>query len=197
MKSVNNKNGGEKNMKQKRTFITVVLVIAVLALGVAYANMEGFDLTITGTPTAAANDSNFKVVLSNPQSVAGNDVNKTDDLTPTVTGSVASGENVITATFTTADFTTAQDSATVKYTITNESDTLAAVLTAPAVSGDYDKFTVTANYTGKQATEGITIQPNQTATVEVTLTLKATPTAPVTDKLVTVTMGVTPTQPTA
>ena len=50
-------------MKAKRTFIVLAIVIAVLALGIAYAAVTR-ELSITGNATGTFNEDNFKVYFS-------------------------------------------------------------------------------------------------------------------------------------
>ena len=52
-------------MKQKRTFITLLLVIALLCLGIGYAAITGFNLTITGNLSVATDANNFDVEFIN------------------------------------------------------------------------------------------------------------------------------------
>lgn len=135
-------------MKQKRTFIAVLLVIAVLALGVAFANIQGENLVVSGTASASVNDENYKVVFTAAQESKAEgdykDVNGEDDIAPTV----ACNATGTTASFTLSNFSAKGDKATIKYTIENQSKDLIALLEEPVVTGadgEDDKFTVTAS----------------------------------------------------
>jgi len=48
-------------MKQKRTFVTLLLVIAILCLGIAYAAISSVNLTITGNVSAIAAEGTVEV----------------------------------------------------------------------------------------------------------------------------------------
>lgn len=144
-------------MKQKRTFITLLLIIALLCLGIAYAAIDGVHLEISGNVSATASDSNFNVEFTGEPL-------KTGDGTITAT---ASGTN---GTINVSGLTTKDQTATVTYTIKNSSPTnLKANLTK---SLDYDKtdwFEVTADLADTS------IEKEGTTTLTVTVKLKKTP----------------------
>ena len=105
-------------MKQKRTFIAILLVLVLLCLGIAYAVISGVDLNITGQVSATATDANVNVKFTDAQ--------KDESSKGTVTAQVT---NDTTATFTIEGLTTEGDTATMIYTITNNSTDIAATLT--------------------------------------------------------------------
>ena len=156
-------------MKQKRTFIAVLLVIAVLALGVAFA-ATNYNMTITGNAAATASDKNFNVAFTNGQKTDANEANADDGQTITVSDIVAANKA---ASFKVTGMSTVGDSVEVTFTITNpESATLAAQLGALDVTDVEDKFTCSAVYAGETL-----LQPGDSTTVVVTVTLDETVTA--------------------
>lgn len=50
-------------MKKRKTFLGLILVIAVLVLGVGYAALTSVNFTINGTASATADQENFKVIF--------------------------------------------------------------------------------------------------------------------------------------
>lgn len=99
-------------MKQKRTYVTLLLILALLILGVAYALIQSDMLTITGTATASVAEGNVDVefVDVTPE--------KTGDAT--TYGEITSDPDI--ATFTVAGLTTAEDTKTVTFTIENKTE---------------------------------------------------------------------------
>lgn len=189
-------------MKQKRTFIAVLLVIAVLALGVAYA-LSNVTLTVTGSATASASDKNFKIGVTAMAEETASVVNvdATDSLTPsiTVTTSEFGEQGVQTVNFTAQNFSTAGDKVVAKVTVKNSSTTLAASLAAVSVA-DTDNFKVekTGYVKGTSAAANtIVLEPGETATFTVSMELKATPLADLDAETVTATFVATPQAPQA
>ena len=154
-------------MKQKRTFITLLLIVALLCLGIGYAAIASQTLTITGSAASTTNDDNFLVRFA-----------KEDEsyVEPTKTGSAsakvteAKVTNDTTASFKIEGLTTAGETATITYTIENAS---------PAnISADIDVDLAYNNTTWFTATvdkETINLDQNGTATVAITVTLNDTP----------------------
>lgn len=118
-------------MKQRKTFITLVLVLAVVGLAVAYAAAQDF-LTISGTATAATDDSKFVVKFADGQE--------------TVTGTNATGKVTApeTAEITVTGLKAAEETATIQFTVQNASTELGANITA-AVESTNNLFTVTTD----------------------------------------------------
>ena len=155
-------------MKQKRTYLTLLLVVALLVLGIAYAAITADTLTITGSAAAALDDENFVVRFA-----------KTGDVytEPTTSGdnkalvTEAKVTNDTTASFKIEGLTTKGQTATITYTIENAS---------PAdVDADVAVKLVNANETWYTATVNpattIDLKKDKTATVAITVTLKDTP----------------------
>ena len=189
-------------MKQKRTFIAVLLVIAVLALGIAYA-LQDVTLEVKGTAAATANDANFKIGIT-AMTQDGQVVNadSTDGLTPSITVTTADfGDNgVSTVAFTAQNFSTKDDAVTAKVTVKNSSTTLAASLAAVSIEDDPAAFTVTkTGYVKGQAAaaDTVVLQPGEIATFTVTIKLDATPLSNVPAQDVTLQFIATPQAPQA
>lgn len=148
-------------MKQKTTFVTIVLVIALLCLGIAYAVISGVNLKITGQVVATAAEGNVKVKFTK--------VEKGADSKGTVTTSVGDG---LTATFDVSGLTTQGDTATMIYTIENQSTDIAATLTKNEptwTNTDWYNVTCTLSGTDLAKNSADTTADTQTATVTVTL----------------------------
>ena len=167
-------------MKQKRTFIAVLLVIAVLALGVAYASITAIPMTISGTAKAVASNENFNVILDDETEVA---VDKTGIVSETaraaaeVSGEVTADDE---ATISITGLTNKDDYVTVSYNVKNLSPELTAYLTA-SVESTNTLFTVEPTVATSVAANGETL-----LTVKVTLneTIAADQTENVVVKLV-------------
>ena len=111
-------------MKQKTTFITLALVVAVLALGVAYASITTQTLNVAGTATAEASNDNFNVnFVGQPTHEVSAKVGENSN-TATVTAG-ASGKS---GTFTVSGMDTEGEYVIIKFPIVNSSPDLAAVL---------------------------------------------------------------------
>lgn len=153
-------------MKQKRTFITLLLIIAILGLGIAYAAITGVELNITGKASATPTDENFVVKFSQEE---------TDKPTTTVNTVSTKVEGKVEATITDnknatiscSGLTTKDDYVTATYTVLNESPELTAYLTAEATC-DNAAFTVTTDW------EETSIAANGEKTITVTITLNET-----------------------
>ena len=99
-------------MKQKRTFVTLLLIVGLLCLGIAYAAFTADELQITGTATASVAEGNVDVefVAVTPEKADG----------VTTYGEIT--EDPDEATFTVADLTTAGNSKSVVFTIENKTE---------------------------------------------------------------------------
>lgn len=112
-------------MKQKRTFVTLLLVIALLCLGIAYAAIQGTELVISGQASTLAADGNIDVQLT------AYDVQE-EVSAGKVTAGV--GTDGLTANIKVEELKTAGQSATVVYTIENKAEDMAATLTNPDIT---------------------------------------------------------------
>ena len=170
-------------MKKKRTFITLAVLIAVLVLGVGYAAVSK-NLVITGTLNATVDDTKFVVEFTK--------ADKAVNLTGTPSASGTSATFVVDG----SQMTTKGDTASVEFTITNNTATdvnLSAQLSKAVIEQiDNSKFTVTASDLSSKV-----LAPGATATTTVTVTLKETPTEAISNETVTVTYTATAVQPTA
>ena len=127
-------------MKQKRTYVTLLLIVALLVLGVAYAAFTADELQITGTATASVADGNVDVqfVAVDPAKAEG----------VTTYGELGTGDDVDTATITVAGLQTANESKTVTFTIENKTENgVPVTLGVPTVEWDNKEwYEVTTEY---------------------------------------------------
>lgn len=144
-------------MKQKRTFIAILLVIAVLGLGIAYANITDDVLTINGTAKVSPDDSAFKVMF-------------TDESHSGKVSKVELTENGTKATLTMDDFKAAEEAGQAVLTISNLSEEYAADLevTISGASAD-SNFEITE----KLAASTLTNVNGDASTTTYTLDVKA------------------------
>lgn len=161
-------------MKNKRAFIAIVLIVAVLLLAVGYAAISK-ELTVGGTITADGNLTNFKVHYQGT----------TGTINSTKTGATLSAttdENV-TATINASGLDTAGQTVTATFTIVNESDDLGAdlaVKTKQITGTNAEYFEVTSVTFGKAHLNAKGTGTADSTTVTVVLTLKSTPVEEVT-----------------
>lgn len=113
-------------MKQKRTFVTLLLVLALLCLGIAYAAFSADELQISGTATSSVAEGNIDVefVAVSPEKAEG--VNTYGEI---------DSSDADKASFTVADLTTEGDTKTVTFTIENKTENGVPVrLEAPTIT---------------------------------------------------------------
>ena len=169
-------------MKQRKTFITLALIIAVLCLGIAYAAITGITLTINGSAKAVVGDGVVEVEFTDAK--AGTNA--------TVVTNATVENDPTKATFTVEGLKTKGEKATVDFTIENKSSDIPATLGTPTITlgqgGEW--FNVTHTYSdteldiGEEATLTLTIElikvpttdaAAQDATETITVTLNADP----------------------
>jgi len=126
-------------MKQKRTYVTLLLVVALLVLGIAYASFTPDTLTITGSATASVASGEIDVQFVAVDPAKGDGTVKTY-------GEIGSDPD--TATITVADLTKANDTKTVTFTIENKTlNGVPVTLGAPIVDwGNKTWYEVTTEY---------------------------------------------------
>lgn len=148
-------------MKQKRTYITLLLIVALLCLGIAYAAITNQTLKISGSVEATASDANFNVKFTD----------KSTSGSGTITAEIDAADTTgRTATINVSGLTTAGQTATAVYTISNESPAdLTANLTSNLVFDNTTWFEVTADL------EDTSIAKGASTTMTVTVKLLKTP----------------------
>lgn len=126
-------------MKQKRTYVTLLLIVALLVLGIAYALIQGDQLQIDGTATASIADGEVDVqfVSVTPTTGAG----------ATSYGEI-NGKDPDKATFVVADLAKAGDSKTITFTIENKTENAVPVIleTPTIVCNNEEYYEVTYQY---------------------------------------------------
>ena len=159
-------------MKQKRTFVTVLLFLALLCLGIAYATIGGVDLTISGNVAATVGEGSIDVVFTKAEvtnkpegAVATAEIDSTDSTNRTATIDVSK-------------LTTAGQSVTAVYTIENKTEDIAATLgeetTLPVTYDNTDWFDVTCTLSGTELGKYSADADTDTQTATVVVTLKQT-----------------------
>lgn len=180
-------------MKQKRTYVTLLLVVAILCLGIAYAAFTADELTINGEAIASVADGVVDVVFTDAAVAEGSNAGteaKIDD-----------AENDK-ASFTVAGLTTAGDTQTVTFDVENRTENgVPVTLTAPVVvcgneewyevvtcsynktalaaydagsdAGDTATLTVTVKLLKTVSTEASKTEANTNNTITITLTAEA------------------------
>lgn len=155
-------------MKQKRTFITLVLVIVVLCLSAAYAAISSQLLTINGNVSATAAEGNVKVEFTKAEVQAGSN--------GTVTAAPNTDADYTKATISVAGLTTEGQKATVVYTIENKAADMAATLETPAITnGNQEWFDVDCTLSGTALAKNSAESDADTQTATVVVTLLKTP----------------------
>ena len=177
-------------MKNKKTFIVLAVLIAVLMLGIGYGAISNITLNINGSATASPDDKNFTVQFDAATPV---EVAKNVD-TIVAEGKVKDAKN---AEFTVSKLTAKGDYVTFTYTVENLSPDLAAELSVKVVEGvqqvtndntEYFAITPTVN-------APTTINAGGTTTVTVKVELVKTPIDTDKEANFTVTLDAAPVQP--
>lgn len=167
-------------MKNKKVFIGVFLVLAVLTLGIGYAAISDITLNINGTASAKPSDDNFKVLFTDDpitvSDAAKVTATKTDDLNATIA---------------VKDLTAKGDKVTATYTMKNDSPDLSASIALPTITNSNEEyFNVTTDW---QAAK--TVASGDTVTVTVTVELVKTPVADTQEANVNLAFVASPQQP--
>jgi len=157
-------------MKQKRTFVTLLLVIALLCLGIGYAAITSVNLTISGNISALAAEGTVEVEFTDAEVDPSSKGTVTAEPYTTVPDGDSTTDDYTKATINVSELKEEGETATVVYTIENKADDIAATLGAPSISWDNKEWfnvecTLSGNNLAKNGTEG----DSQTATVVVTL----------------------------
>lgn len=177
-------------MRRNKTYITMMLLVAVVMLGIGYAAIAAINLQVNGSASAEGNTENFKVKFITEADVTPTAAVNIPDATVTDYVTNVTADN-LTATFTVANFDTAGQTATMTYTIRNESEGINAALAVGTIkynttenSNDY--FNVTA------ALDNTVIAPEGTAILTVTVALTKTPIDTVGPVTITIPVTATP-----
>lgn len=152
-------------MKNRKKFIGIVLLIVVLALGIAYAATT-IGLNITGSATANFGANNHKVSFTGETSKSGDG---TIEATAT--------EGSTNATFNVSGLTTTGETATATFKVLNSSAELESAIKVDAESiekPEYFKITTSIPEDGK------VLSPNEKTDVTVTIELLKSPVSDVT-----------------
>ena len=177
-------------MKNKKTFIVLAVLIAVLMLGIGYANITEIPLSISGSASASGDQKNFIVEFTEAAPYQNNafvDVDATK-VNPDAT----------TATMTVTGLTAKGDKAVATFTVKNKSADLSAELgavTATLKEGEADAAAQTANFKiTTDYTEEVLAKDGE-ATFTVTVELLSTPIDTTPTATINVGFEATPVQP--
>ena len=180
-------------MKNKKTFIVLAVLIAVLMLGIGYAAVSNITLNIKGSATANPDDKNFVVQFDADTAVG---------VAKSVDSIVAEGEviDAKNAEFTVSNLTAKGDNVTFTYTVENLSPDLEAELSVKVLDGTQQVTNNNAEYFAITPTviAPTTIDANGgKTTVTVKVELVKTPIDAEKTANFTVTLDAAPVQPTA
>lgn len=170
-------------MKERKTFIGMALVIAILILGVGYAAISNVNLTINGTANVTAN-ADFEVAFDQEHTVVvdGATGSYTGELTADMIVNLDSSHKIQTAVYK-IDNNSTELSATLAVEVKNNSETLNKYVTI--ASELYSDEACQTAVTGKVA-------KGTSAYVKVTATLENNPAQDVTNEKFTITVTATP-----
>ena len=151
-------------MKQKRTYLTLLLIVALLVLGVAYAAINGDTLTINGTATADVASGEVNVVFTAAEPAEGSNEGTTAEI----------NADQDTASFTVAGLTTKGDTQTVTFDVENQTENgVPVTLEAPEVVCDNTEwYEVTTCLYDKTSLEAYNAENNHADTAKLTVTVK-------------------------
>lgn len=154
-------------MRNKKTFMVIGLIVAVLVMGIAYAGISNVTLKINGTADVAVDAGNFNVAFSTTEG----DTTTTKSVdSASVVANVTADDK---ATLSISGLTTIGQYVTATYTIKNNSDVLNANLTATTQyfsnDGTQDWFDVQYQFADT------TIEAGESTTVTVRVELIKTP----------------------
>lgn len=175
-------------MKNRKTFIGIALIIAVLLIGIAYADITDLTLKISGSASATPSTENFKVRFSKDDTIT---TNGAGTITADLDSSDTTGQ---TATLTVTGLTAKGQKATAVYTVVNDSPDLSADLEVEVSKNtNSEYFTVTPTL----GAENITATGDtEKTTVTVVVELIKTPIDADVSSDIEVTLTASPVQPT-
>lgn len=156
-------------MKQKRTFVTLLLVIALLCLGIGYAAISGVTLNINGSASAMVGEGTIDVIFKSAKNTA-----KPDGAEATAT---IEADDDKTATINVSQLTAAGQTATFELVIENQTTDIAATLGEPDISWtNTEWFDVDCTLSGTElGVYDADADTTDTQTATVTVTLLKTP----------------------
>lgn len=157
-------------MKNKKTFMGLAVLIAVLMLGIGYAAVTAIPLSISGTASSAANDDNFTVEFTAAAPKENNAF--------VVADQTKVNADATSATMTVEGLTAKGDKAVATFTVENKSADLSALINN--IEAELTEGATTAAETANFKIEttlvgGTTIKAGESATFEVSVQLLKTP----------------------
>jgi len=155
-------------MRERKLFMVLGIVLAVLALGIAYAATLNVNLSITGTATAMASEENFDVKFTYVSPVTGTGEVDTSGSTAEISSDPTRG------TFEFTGFITKGQTQSATWTISNENE---AELYAHIVAYRELEVADREYFRGRCDLASDVIEPNGTTTLTVTVECIKTPTS--------------------
>lgn len=154
-------------MKQKRTIITLGLILAILCLGIVYAAIDGIELNINGSASALLGNGVVDVIFTSANAGNGSENFVTE---------VAVGSDPKTATFTVEGLQNKGDTATIEFVIENQSEDIPVTLGEPVItqSQNGEWFEVNYSYVDNELT--VKDGENDETTLVLTVKLLKVPT---------------------
>lgn len=143
-------------MKKNRTIIIALLLIAALALGIGYANLSNIPLNISGSAQFNPSQGDFTVIFEGTPAV--------EKATASVLADKTKASMDVTA------LKAVGETATATFTVKNTGKYAAKILSCTATDTENDYLQVTV-----EDVAGTVLQPNDTKTVTVTVTLVKLP----------------------
>ena len=178
-------------MKNKKTFMGLAVLIAVLMLGIGYAAISEIQLSISGSASSATNDDNFTVVFTAAAPKENNAF--------VVADQTKVNADATTATMTVEGLTAKGDKAVATFTVQNKSADLSALINniKAELTEGATKAAETANFKIETTLVEQTVNAGKSATFEVSVELLKTPIsdADVSTATISVTFDATPIQP--
>lgn len=169
-------------MRSNVKIVVLSLVLAALVIGVGYAAITTVNLTVSGTASATANQSNFKVEFFGTPTVS-----NSDNLSATINAS-----DKTQATINVSGLSAKGDTVTATYTVKNLSADLSAELSASVASNTNEEY-----FKVEPAVTQGTITAGTTTTVTVKVTLIKTPIDEDVTSTIKVNVAAKPVQPVA
>lgn len=150
-------------MTSTNKIIATIVIVAVILIGVGYAAINSITLNVSGSAAATASDGNFSVALTGTPDVSDTDI---------VTSAIVKDDR--NAEFTVENISAKGETATITYTVKNNSSDLSASLSAVTSNDNTEYFSVAYSF-GTEKAETVTLKAGESTTVTVTVELIKTP----------------------
>jgi len=153
-------------MRQKRVFISLLLIIALLVLGIAYAEIQGINLTITGNAEAGVGEGKVNVQITSATAATESQTYITEE--PVI------GNDGTSVTFDVTGLNKEDQTATLNLVIENMSSDIAATLGQATIEWENDEW-FSATFTPASTSLAKEGNTGDSTTAIVVVTLEKTP----------------------